>query len=47
MKEIDSMVVYIIEEYPQIHKVDVYGRDAIIDAFKAGEFKDIPKSIHD
>ena len=40
MEEIHSMVLSIKVKYPQIQKVDVYGRDAIIDAFKAGEFND-------
>ena len=44
MEEIHGMVLSIMEKYPQIHKVDVYGRDAIIDAIKAGEFKEFPKS---
>ena len=44
MEEIHGMVLSIIEKYPQIQKVDVYGRDAIIEAIKTGEFKEIPKT---
>lgn len=32
------------KKYPQIQKVDIYGRDAIIEAIKTGEFKELPKS---
>lgn len=44
MEEIHGMVLSIMEKYPQIQKVDVYGRDAIIEAIKTGEFKEIPKT---
>ena len=39
MEEIHSMVLFIMEKYPQIQKVDVYGRDVIIESIKAGKFK--------
>ena len=44
MEEIHGMVLSVMEKYPQIQKVDVYGRDAIIEAIKTGEFKEIPKT---
>lgn len=44
MEEIHSMVVSIMEKYPRIQKVDIYGRDAIIEAIKASVFKKIPRS---
>ena len=37
------MVLSIMEKYPQIQKVDVYGRDAIIEAIKTGEFKEFQR----
>jgi hypothetical protein len=44
MEEINDMVLSIKREYPKIERVDAYGRDAIIEAFETGEFKQIPKS---
>ncbi len=38
------MVHSIMEKYPQIQKVDVYGGDAIIEAIETGKFKRFPKS---
>lgn len=44
MEVVESMVLSIMNNYPQIKKVDIYGRDAIIEAIEKGEIKQFPKS---